>query len=70
MAKAKQNDNNAKKQKTFRVYLNNGRDFVVKASRFQVTSDDFQVHFYDEENNAIPEMFLSRSEVAAILLEH
>lgn len=69
MAKAKNNINNGRKLKTFHVYLNNGQELEIKASRFQVIADDFQIHFYDDAGNVISDTFLSRSEVAAILPE-
>jgi len=71
MAKSKHHDNDSndggKKQKTFRVLFNNGKEIEVKAARFQVIADDFHVHFYDDQGVAMQDAFIARSEVAAIV---
>jgi hypothetical protein len=72
MAKSKHHDTDgdnsgSKKQKTFRVLFNNGKELEIKAERFQVIADDFQVHFYDEQGVTMQDAFIARSEVAAIV---
>lgn len=71
MAKSKHQDDDSngggKKQKTFRVLFNNGKEIEVKAERFQVIADDFQIHFYDEHGVAMQDAFIARAEVAAII---
>lgn len=71
MAKSKHHDDNGsgdgKRQKTFRVVFNSGKEIEVKAARFQVIADDFQIHFYDDQGVAMQDAFIARAEVAGII---
>ena len=71
MAKSKHHDDESngggKKQKTFRIVFNSGKEIEIKAARFQVIADDFQIRFYDDQGVAIQDVFIGRSEVAAII---